>query len=241
MSARPLRAPRAAVKYSRIFIPSRKLALIGISIVLPVAEAIRPRIPASWRICLIEPRAPETAIILMGLYLSRFFCRAVATSLVQASQMATTRCERSSSDSMPFLKKSVMTSTFFSASASSDFFSGGMVISYTEMVMAPLVEYLKPCSLSLSSTSQVTALPWYLMQRSTMSDSSSLVVTNSISLTKKFSFFERSTKPRSCGMGRLKIRRPSVVSMMPVRSIPSASFLDTRTRMRACSEICPFS
>ena len=38
---------RAAMKYSRAVRPSRKLDLIGISMVLPEADAIRPRIPAS--------------------------------------------------------------------------------------------------------------------------------------------------------------------------------------------------
>ena len=31
--------------------------------VRPAVLAIRPRIPASWRICFMEPRAPEVAII----------------------------------------------------------------------------------------------------------------------------------------------------------------------------------
>ena len=43
--------------------PSRKLDLMGISMVRPAVLAMRPRIPASWRICFMEPRAPEVAII----------------------------------------------------------------------------------------------------------------------------------------------------------------------------------
>ena len=42
--------------------PSRKLAVIGVSMMEPSGLAIRPRIPASWRICAAEPRAPESAI-----------------------------------------------------------------------------------------------------------------------------------------------------------------------------------
>ena len=43
-----------------------KLALIGRSMISPFGLAIRPRMPASWRICLNEPRAPELAIMKMG-------------------------------------------------------------------------------------------------------------------------------------------------------------------------------
>ena len=44
-----------------------KFALIGRSMISPFGLAIRPRMPASWRICLNEPRAPELAIMKMGL------------------------------------------------------------------------------------------------------------------------------------------------------------------------------
>ncbi len=43
----PFRAPREEMKYSRAERPSRKFALIGISIVRPFVSAIKPRIPAS--------------------------------------------------------------------------------------------------------------------------------------------------------------------------------------------------
>ena len=48
-----------------------KLALIGRSMISPFGLAIRPRMPASWRICLNDPRAPELAIMKMGLRWSR--------------------------------------------------------------------------------------------------------------------------------------------------------------------------
>ncbi len=67
----PFRAPCADIKYSNTSSPSRKLDLIGSSIVRPVVSAISPRIPASCLICWLEPRAPESAIIKMLLYLSR--------------------------------------------------------------------------------------------------------------------------------------------------------------------------
>ncbi len=55
------------MKYSSTDRPSMKLALIGRSMISPFGLAIRPRMPASWRICLNEPRAPELAIMKIGL------------------------------------------------------------------------------------------------------------------------------------------------------------------------------
>jgi len=39
------------------------LAVIGVSMIEPSGLAIRPRMPASCRICAAEPRAPESAIM----------------------------------------------------------------------------------------------------------------------------------------------------------------------------------
>ena len=49
-----------------------KLALIGRSMISPFGLAMRPRMPASWRICDIEPRAPELAIMKIGFSGSKF-------------------------------------------------------------------------------------------------------------------------------------------------------------------------
>jgi hypothetical protein len=43
--------------------PSRKFAVIGVSMISPEGLAMRPRMPASWRICCGEPRAPESAMM----------------------------------------------------------------------------------------------------------------------------------------------------------------------------------
>src|SRR5256885_1802974 len=51
------------MKYCRTFRPSRKFAVMGVSMMEPSGLAIRPRMPASWRICAAEPRAPESAIM----------------------------------------------------------------------------------------------------------------------------------------------------------------------------------
>ena len=55
------------MKYCSTFKPSRKFAVIGVSMMEPSGFAIRPRMPASWRICAAEPRAPESAIMKMEL------------------------------------------------------------------------------------------------------------------------------------------------------------------------------
>ncbi len=63
VSAIPLRAPCVDMKYSRTVRPSMKFALIGRAMICPFGSAMRPRIPASWRIWLNDPRAPELAIM----------------------------------------------------------------------------------------------------------------------------------------------------------------------------------
>ena len=55
------------MKYCSTFRPSRKFAVIGVSMIEPSGLAIRPRMPASCRICAAEPRAPESAIMKMEL------------------------------------------------------------------------------------------------------------------------------------------------------------------------------
>ena len=57
------------MKYWSTVRPSRKFDVIGVSMISPDGFAIRPRMPASWRICCAEPRAPESAIMKMGLKL----------------------------------------------------------------------------------------------------------------------------------------------------------------------------
>ena len=49
-----LRAPSGLRGSSRV---------IGVSMISPDGLAIRPRMPASWRICCFEPRAPESAMM----------------------------------------------------------------------------------------------------------------------------------------------------------------------------------
>ena len=73
-----------------------KFALIGRSMISPFGFAIRPRMPASWRICLNEPRAPELAIMKIGLSSSRLRSIACPTSSVALSHREVTASLRSS-------------------------------------------------------------------------------------------------------------------------------------------------
>ena len=63
MSARPLRAPWVEMKYSSTVMPSRKFERTGTSMMRPVGSAIRPRMPPSWPMLPLFPRAPEAVII----------------------------------------------------------------------------------------------------------------------------------------------------------------------------------
>ena len=67
MSANPFRAPCVEMKYCNTVRPSRKFEVIGVSMISPEGLAIKPRMPASWRICCLLPRAPESAMMYTGL------------------------------------------------------------------------------------------------------------------------------------------------------------------------------
>ena len=78
-----------------------KLALIGRSMISPFGFAIRPRMPASWRICLKDPRAPELAIMKIGFSSKSVSSIACATSSVASVQRLTICSWRSSSVMRP--------------------------------------------------------------------------------------------------------------------------------------------
>ena len=142
VSESPLRAPCAEMKYSSTSSPSRKFDLIGSSIVRPDVSAINPRIPASCLICLSEPRAPESAIIKMLLYLSSPVRSASVISSSASFQVSITALYRSSSVKRPRRKFLEIFSIVLSASARISFFAAGTSISEIDTVIAALVEYL---------------------------------------------------------------------------------------------------
>ena len=114
VSARPLRAPFVEMKYWMTLRPSRKLLVIGVSMIAPVVLAMRPRIPASCRICFSLPRAPESTIMKTGLK------RPVSRSRVcmVASMSSATRFVALDQTSMTLLYRSpsVMAPPWYSSS-----------------------------------------------------------------------------------------------------------------------------
>ena len=147
------------MKYSSTSRPSRKLDLIGSSIVRPVVSAIRPLIPASCLICWLEPRAPESAIMKMLLYLSSPSNRSLVRIPSISFHVSTTALYLSSSVISPRRKLLEIRSTVSCALLSNSGFEAGTVISEIDTVIAALVEYLYPVALILSRTSAVTLAP----------------------------------------------------------------------------------
>ena len=77
------------MKNSSMLRPSLKFAFIGTSIIRPCVSDIRPRIPPSCLICLIDPLAPEFAIMYTGLNSSRLSIISVVISSTASDHMAT--------------------------------------------------------------------------------------------------------------------------------------------------------
>ena len=111
-----------------------KFALIGRSMMSPFGFAIRPRMPASWRICFIEPRAPELAIMKIGFSSSRFRSIASATASVASVHLLTTASLRSSSVIRPRKYWSSIVRTSPSKPSRISSLSGGMTTSFFEIV-----------------------------------------------------------------------------------------------------------
>ncbi len=111
-----------------------KFALIGRSMISPFGLATRPRIAASWRICVNEPRAPELAIMKIGFSSRRFFSIAAATASVASVQIVVMISWRSSSVMRP---RSYCCSTRCTRSSCSPriaSFSGGTTMSFFDTV-----------------------------------------------------------------------------------------------------------
>ena len=136
-----------------------KLAWIGRSMISPFGLAIRPRIPASWRICLNDPRAPELAIMKIGFSLWRFASMASATASVASVQMSMIDSLRSSSVMRPrsYCCSTRPTRSSYAARISS--LSGGITMSFFETVTPASVACLKPSDLIVSSTPAIRCGP----------------------------------------------------------------------------------
>ena len=108
--------------------------------ILPDGAAISPLIPANCLICALEPLAPESAIMNIGLNLSILSISALATSSVVLVQVAITLSYLSSSDMNPLLYIFSILSTVASASASKVYLASGTTISDAATVIAPIDE-----------------------------------------------------------------------------------------------------
>ena len=76
------------MKYSSTERPSRKFALIGRGMMSPFGLATRPRMAATWRICIMFPEAPELTIMKIGLVLSKLDSISAATLLEASVQIS---------------------------------------------------------------------------------------------------------------------------------------------------------
>ena len=111
-----------------------KFAFTGRSMISPFGFAMRPRMPASWRICLKDPRAPELAIMKMGLSSSRLATIASATSSVARFHWSVTARWRSSCVIRPSSYWSWSSCTRFSYLARISGLEGGTTTSFFEIV-----------------------------------------------------------------------------------------------------------
>ena len=128
------------MKYSNTSRPSLNDALIGNSMILPDGLAISPLIPANCLICDLDPLAPESAIMNIGLNLSKLFINVSATSSVVSVHFSITLSYLSSSDIRPLLYIFSILSTVSSASFNSSYFFWGTIISEAATVTAPIDE-----------------------------------------------------------------------------------------------------
>ena len=107
-----------------------KFDRIGRSMISPFGLAMRPRMPASWRICLKEPRAPELAIMKMGFSSSRCSAIASPTTSVASFHLAVTFSLRSSSEIRPMSYWSWISATCASKPARISCLLGGVMTSF---------------------------------------------------------------------------------------------------------------
>ena len=156
----------------------------------------------------------------------RFFIRASVTRSVVAAQVSITLSYLSSSDIRPRLKFFSYFATFSSACLTRSCFSSGIIISATDTVIAPFVEYLNPRSFILSSISAVAVFPCFLKH---------LSITFPIwffasmkSTSREYLSTLLSTYPRFCGMLLLNMNLPTVDSTSCPLSF-SSSFILTLT------------
>ncbi len=159
MSASPFRAPWVEMKYSCTVSPSRKLAVMGLSMMSPDGLAMSPRIPASWRTCCSEPRAPESAIMKSGLKGVKVSITWSDTSSVVRIQRSMILFERSPSVMSPRRYWPSICSTSFCARPRILSLSGGTTRSAIAMDIPARVAHSKPSVLRSSRSETVRECP----------------------------------------------------------------------------------
>ena len=114
VSARPLRAPCVAMKYSATDRPSRYEEMIGRGMMSPFGLFTRPRIPAMLRTCSQLPRAPDVTMRLMVLSIGKFARISAATSFVASVQILISSARRSASEIRPLSNSDCTAAACFS-------------------------------------------------------------------------------------------------------------------------------
>ena len=147
------------MKYSNTVRPSRKFALMGSSMIRPDGSVISPRIPASWRICWMLPRAPDWAIMYSGLKGVNVLSMARVIASVASVQTSTVFRYRSSLVMRPRRYWVSIASTSLSALARISSFSLGITMSLSAIPLPLTVAKWNPRSLMLSSSCTVLVEP----------------------------------------------------------------------------------
>ena len=116
--------------------------------------------PASWDTCAEEPRAPESVIMRIGLNLSRLGRILIAQLVggvvpdINNAGIALVLAQQTAAEQVVDLANLLARPP-----ASMVFLQSGTLMSATDTVIAPTVEYLKPSALMLSSTCAVRCSP----------------------------------------------------------------------------------
>ena len=148
--------------YSVTVSPSRKLVLIGKSMISPWGSAINPRIPTSCRTWEMFPRAPEKAIMyteFSGSVARKFLTTSSLRSSEVLFQVSITFWKRSTSVISPLVYFCSVIRISSSAASSSCRLIGGTCRSSTLIETPALVANRKPKSFSLSAICAVRAVP----------------------------------------------------------------------------------
>ena len=174
VSARPFRAPWVEMKYCITFNPSRKFAVIGVSIIEPSGLVMRPRIPESCLICAGLPRAPESAYIhtllkelcsssspsrFLTVSLDKLSIMAAPTISLARVQISITLLYFSPWVTRPEANWDSISRISSSASAIISAFSSGITKSSTPMDAPERVEYSYPRYISWSAKITVSFKP----------------------------------------------------------------------------------